>query len=212
MKVRTTAAFLSLLLIEGTVAAQEPRQIEPETVVPPHWHERLATAPEVAAAPPFEAGPNHFVSAQVLLGFETGVRLQYTFHRECNREWVGELFLGAAGTRYGASGALGIGGRVHCALASGSWGDHLIVSPGLNLVFLGEESSDQHPWNQPEDAVTFLAPSVDIAWLHDFLPHFGLELGVHLGLGIGLDGTDSDGDSAAGEFTPLFSVFAGVRF
>jgi len=212
MTVRTSAALWCLLLVHATVTAQEPRRMEEATVVPPHWHERLATAPPVDASPSLEAGPNHFVSGQVLLGFETGIRMQFTFHRECNREWVGELFLGAAGTRYGASGALGIGGRVHCALAAGAWGDYLLVSPGLNLVFLGEESDDHHPWNQPEDAVTFLAPSVDITWLHDFLPHFGIELGVHVGLGIGLDGTDSDGDSAAGEFTPLFNVFAGVRF
>ena len=121
---------------------------------------------------------------------------------------MSEVFLGAAGTNYGASGALGFGGRVQYALASGAWGDHLVVSPGLDLLVLFEGAGVDEPYQ----SVLFLAPNVDVIWLHDFSPHFGWELGVHAGIGIGLSGRDDHDRDAGGRLTPLFSVFTGLRF
>jgi hypothetical protein len=206
---RTALTITLLTTVCSFAAAQEPARL-PIEPPPAHWNEAHTAGPNpVTFAPPCTDGPDHFFSAQLFLGTESGIRVQFAFERACHRTWLGEVFLGGAGTSYGSSGVIGLGGRVQYALASGAWGDHLLVSPGLDLMFLGEDGDHGH---HPREAVTYLAPTVDISWLHDFDRSFGWELGVHAGIGIGLGGRDEDNEPAGGKLTPIISVYTGVRF
>jgi hypothetical protein len=57
-----------------------------------------------------------------------------------------------------------------------------------------------------------LAPSLDVAWVRAISSTGSWQLGINLGIGIGLtDGYDYDNNDV-GRVTPLISVYTGFRF
>ena len=63
-----------------------------------------------------------------------------------------------------------------------------------------------------DNALILLTPSFDVAWLHKVAPGVEFELGLEAGLGIGISGHTREGHDAAGDVTPLISIYTGLRF
>jgi hypothetical protein len=58
-----------------------------------------------------------------------------------------------------------------------------------------------------------VAPSIELSYLRCFNEHgSGWEVGIIGGVGVGVWGTGSHDRDAAGQVTPLISVFTGLRF
>jgi hypothetical protein len=213
-RVQLLIVISMLLWAESGANAQEPAPVEADRPLPPHWLERGPGAPPTPPpGPVIDVGQEHWLVVQFMLGTEAGIRFQLGFDHACDHTWAGELFLGAAATRFGVGGVVGVGGRVHYTWMSGRWSDALLVSPGIDVFVLGGHDRRRgilEP-EYPKEDVLFLAPTVDISWLHDFTPHFGWELGLHVGLGVGLAGRDYRGESAGGMVTPLLSLYTGFR-
>jgi hypothetical protein len=69
-------------------------------------------------------------------------------------------------------------------------------------------------FNFRDGQAVMLAPTVDLAWRRDFGERVGWVLGMNAGIGVGLSGRRNghDDEAAAGQVTPLISVFGGLRF
>jgi hypothetical protein len=152
-------------------------------------------------------GLQHLIDAKVLLGFPTGVRLQAALDRETARAWVAEAFAGYALFNQ----VYGVGGRLLLAPASSRGGDVLLIGPGMNCYYsVGDHSGGERWFSSARDGY-FVIPDVEIAWLHDFANHFGWELGLDVGLGVGVwqaFGLESGRVSPV----PILSAFGGFRF
>jgi hypothetical protein len=153
------------------------------------------------------SGLQHLIDAKLLLGFPTGVRLQAALDRETTRAWVAEAFAGYAlfNQVYGA------GGRLLLAPASSRGGDVLLIGPGMNFYYyVGDHSGGEH-WFTSDRNGYFVIPDVEVTWLHDFANHCGWELGLDVGLGVGVwqaSGLESGRVSPV----PILSAFTGFRF
>jgi hypothetical protein len=136
-----------------------------------------------------------------MLGQETGVRGQLPVYRRNQEAVVVEGFFGELFHDLGSSEALGVGGRY---LFRSSWSDGVnafLLGPGLDVFF-----------QTNHNGLILLTPSVDLSWLYRLGYNLELEIGLDAGLGIGVAGHTKNGNSAAGDVTPLISVFTGLRF
>jgi hypothetical protein len=138
---------------------------------------------------------------QLMLGQETGVRGQFTVASWAQESFVVEGFAGGLFNSLGSSPALGVGGRYEFWTALLSDGSAFGVGPGLSLFFLTNH-----------DGLILLAPSVDLAWKQRLCNGLDWEVGLDLGLGIGVGGHTKHGHSGVGDLTPLISVYTGLRF
>jgi hypothetical protein len=80
-------------------------------------------------------------------------------------------------------------------------GDSVIFGPGLDVFFGLNHRS-----------LVLLTPSVDLAWTFKPTPGLEWEIGLDVGLGVGVSGHTVDGHSAVGDFTQLISLYTGLRF
>ena len=62
------------------------------------------------------------------------------------------------------------------------------------------------------NGLILLTPSIDLAWLHNLGDHIEWEIGLEVGLGIGVTGNTKNGNSGAGDITTLISLYTGLRF
>jgi len=80
--------------------------------------------------------------------------------------------------------------------------DTFQLNPALELYAAG---IDRLRW--------FIGPDVELCWLHDFVDHFGLEIGLNFGLGLGIAGKmEADRSSEGPAVLPVIGAFAGMRF
>lgn len=142
----------------------------------------------------------------IMLGQQSGLRANLTVHSTERTSLVIEGFYGGLFTRLGQSEGAGAGVRWNI---SHHGCDAVTFGPGLDVFF-----------NFQDGEAIFLAPTVDLAWRHNFGERSCLMLGINAGIGIGVSGT-VNGDEyyrprrrpdAAGKVTPLISVFGGLRF
>jgi hypothetical protein len=187
----TTSGLLALFLLgEGeAVRAQE-------------W-----CAPPPAAAAPVPcwqpgAYPNEpLFGLQLMLGQETGVRGQVTVASWAQESFVVEGFAGALFQSLGSSPALGVGARYEFWAPAPIEGGAFGVGPGLSVFF-----------QTNHDGLILLAPSVDLGYKQRLCNGLDWEVGLDIGLGIGVGGHTKHGHSAVGDLTPLISVYTGLRF
>jgi hypothetical protein len=134
-----------------------------------------------------------------MLGQQLGVRGQVALYAGTREAVVAEGFYGGLYTDIGSSQALGAGGRW---LLWNNWGcDGVVFGPGVD-VFSGLNHR----------SLILLTPSVDLAWVFRLAPDLEWETGLDLGLGIGVSGHTDHDHSAVGDFTPLISLYTGLRF
>jgi hypothetical protein len=137
----------------------------------------------------------------LVLGMQTGIRPRVTAWTGGFGAVVVEGFYGALLTRLGASEGAGGGGRWLFRRAGRAGCDCVIFGPGVDVLCQFRN-----------DGLTLIAPTVDFGWWHAIGEHSACELGINAGVGIGVSGQRSNGRDAAGQATPLISVYGGLRF
>jgi hypothetical protein len=145
-------------------------------------------------------------SANLMLGYLTGVRAEFAFLREENHSYAVEGFYGAVLTRMGVSEGAGGGVRAFFRKTSRYSTNSLLLGPGLDV--LAQFNNDR---------LVIVAPTVDLSWLHGFAGGAGWETGINVGLGIGVasdrkDRFGFDVENKVGKVTPLISFYTGVRW
>ena len=208
---RSVFGWLCVLILAPGVKGQSPALSAFPTGLSETTEQPLSVpslSAEEMAAPAIGQGLQHFIDAKLLIGFPTGVRLQAALDRQPNRTWVAEVFAGAAV----ANPVYGAGGRVFFTPARGRGGDVLHIGPGLNFYYcVGDHSGGEGFFLASSRNGYFLIPDVEIAWLHDFADHFGWEIGLDVGLGVGVwqaYGMESGRTTPI----PMLSAFTGLRF
>lgn len=140
----------------------------------------------------------------LMVGQQLGLRGQLAISRNPGFAWVMEGFYGGSFSKLGNSDAVATGVRAQVRRSSNN-GDHsLLIAPGANLMY-----------NLRDGKALYLNPSLDLSWVNGFdnWRGSGWEIGVNLGVGVGISGKAGDPNrNAAGEVTPLISLFGGVRF
>ena len=129
------------------------------------------------------------------------MRGQFALFRDGNEAFVAEGFYGYLYHHLGSSQTLGAGGRF---LVETRWldcSDAILFGPGVDVFF-----------QLNHNELILLTPSLDIAWLHALGAHLVWEVGLDVGLGIGVSGHTKEGNSAAGDVVPLISIYTGLRF
>jgi hypothetical protein len=150
--------------------------------------------------PSDEINPPGWLSAQIILGQQTGLRGQVAVGHHGRWTFVGEGFYGALLTKFGSSEAAGGGGRALLRRTSPDGHNTLLLGPGVNVLC---------PFDDDESVL--LAPSLDLSWLHGFGGGGGWEIGINAGLGIPLT-EERDRDNDEGHVTPIISIYSGFRF
>jgi hypothetical protein len=197
-------AFFALLLA-GAVQAQQPYAVDPcaaTSLQPPCCG---CPCPQPAPPPGCPSGGawdrEALFALELIAGQETGVRGQFALFRDANEAFVAEGFYGYLFHHLGSAQTLGAGGRY---LIQTSWPDcvdSLLIGPGVDVFFQLNHNS-----------LLLLTPSLDVAWLHALGNHFVWELGLDVGLGIGVSGHTNHGSNAVGDVVPLISIYTGLRF
>jgi hypothetical protein len=139
-------------------------------------------------------------AVELMLGQELGFRGQVVPYADRDGALVVEGFYGALFTDVGSSQALGAGGRWLWSDWLGTC-DALVLGPGVDVFF-----------GLNHRALILLTPSVDVGWMVRMGPSLDWEIGLEVGLGIGVSGHTDHGHSAVGDFTQLISLYTGLRF
>ncbi len=157
------------------------------------------------------------VSLDLVLGLETLLRLGVDIaefadgRASVELEAVGGGAIGVAGI----TPLVGGGARVRLEVLKSATGKNaLLIGPGLNFL-VAWDSSPEDPGMVdlgPDSTVLILAPSVDIAWVHQFSQHLGIVLGLHAGAQVAVVGVDNVSRPIAGRAAPVLSFFTGFRF
>jgi hypothetical protein len=195
------AVLFALLLPGSAVQAQQPLSIAPPCVCQPLPPTPVAPVAPLPCCPPAWRDNEERFAIELMLGQETGVRGQFAVYRGNQEALVVEGFFGGLFHHLGSSEALGVGGRY---LVQSGWSDgvnSILLGPGLDIFF-----------QTNHNGLILLAPSVDLAWLYRLGPNLEWEIGLDAGLGVGVGGHTNHGNSAAGDVTPLISVYTGLRF
>lgn len=110
--------------------------------------------------------------------------------------------------------SFGGGVRLHLPLVSDGRNDALMVSPGVDVLYvLGKEVTAGFRLGRwPYTDVVLIGTSIDVSWLHMFAAHFGIEVGVSAHLDIAVHGRDNTNEKTEGRLYPSASLFGGVRF
>lgn len=192
----------------GSVSAQEVPPL-PLSMAPVNTHPKPAevvmVSPHVDAegAAPEEA----IVSANLMLGYQTGIRVEAAFLRQENRSFVAEAYYGLVASRMVSGEGAGGGVRAIFRKTSHYSTNSLLFGPGLDVLAQFKN-----------DGVVMVASTVDLAWLHGFDGGAGWETGINAGIGVGVAGSTKhpfgfgDNHDYTGDVTPLISFYTGLRY
>jgi hypothetical protein len=188
-------------LLRGAVWAQEAALPLPADTTAGKIEARPT---EVVVVSPHADGPapeEAIFSANLLLGYETGVRVEAAFSRQENLSFVAEAFYGAILSRMGSSEGAGGGVRAFFRRSSRYSTNSLLLGPGLDVL------AQFH-----NNGLIMVAPTLDLSWLHGFDGGAGWETGMNVGIGVGVASDMNNGDKHVGEVTPLISFYTGLRY
>ncbi|MFO0810422.1 MAG: hypothetical protein U0746_17495 [Gemmataceae bacterium] len=200
MRVRSVLVAV-VVAIPSLAGADEPLPaVLPPPPPPPPV---VAEAPAVTGGMWFDSdrSPQPFFGMDVMLGQQMGVRPNVAVWRTDTSAIVVEGFYGALLTKLAQSEGAGGGLRWLFTRGSRDGCNTVVVGPGMDVLY-----------NFTDGQATFLAPTVDIAWRHNFGERSGWTLGLNAGVGVGVSGRRDCGCDAAGTVTPLISGFFGLRF
>ena len=107
----------------------------------------------------------------------------------------------------------GGGARVHLPLVSDGHNDALMVSPGVDFIFV--QPGNHTGWFSaatPYSRVYLIGTNVDIAYLHLFFSHLGIQVGASAGMEVSLGGIDGQHQETRGKVYKRFGLFGGIVF
>jgi hypothetical protein len=191
---------LALFCVPGLAAGQQPA---PAAGPGP----QAPAAPGTVNVQVFNGGPGwpagdptcFAFDVKVLLGLPTGVRLQVPFDSGPDHAFVIEGAFGAFPGEFRSATFFGLGPRANLTIPRFFGRDALILNPGISLnYFTGREST------------LALQADVEIGWLHSLNNRVAWEIGVDVGLGIGV--ASFDDVDRAGHVYPVINFFTGLRF
>jgi hypothetical protein len=190
------AVLIALLLTASGASAQDIDGKIPDPVFPTPQLPQAADPPAAAEDHPFE---HHWVAIQAIIGLELAVRLQVEFIHLGRLSVIVE---GQVGNEIIIVPTGGVGVRFAYRVYQGQC-DAFVIAPGIDFVWPIQIQGSI----VTRTDLTFLAPSIDFSWVHEFAPHFATELGAQIGADIPL--VSNNGGWFA---IPQLSVYAGVRF
>jgi hypothetical protein len=191
----------AVALAAGPARADDPvpAVTAPPALPPPPPGPQVVAPPGVFIGDPGEmADGRTTIALDLILGMQTGARLQGVVHQAAHRVFVAEGFYGALFSKLGSSEAAGVGGRVLFRRVGRDDCHAMLLGPGVNMFYQFHD-----------DAQWILAPSLDLAWLRS-IGDFGAgwQVGINAGLGVSVSGRERGGDAV----TPIISIFTGFRF
>lgn len=136
-----------------------------------------------------------------MVGMMTGIRAEGSVCHLFDGSLRVEGFYGALFTKFGSSESAGAGLRWQKRRVSEDGCRSVVFGPGCDVLFHLEEGH-----------AIMIAPNVELAWNRSIRDSAGWILGINAGVGIGVNGKDTDGDNVAGKVTPIISGFAGFRY
>jgi hypothetical protein len=205
---RLILTLLSSLLVVVAVAMPALAD-EPPVVI----NNNIPAPANVAQpTPTYDAGPLPAVLApacadaplfglDLMFGQMSGLRVDAAVGRIGAGSLRAEGFYGALLTKFGAAEAAGVGARWQTRRCSADGCHAVVFGPGCDVLF---HLGDGH--------LVMVAPTVELAWCRTIGNTAGWMLGINAGIGIAVNGRDTDGDNAAGRVTPLISGFTGFRY
>lgn len=201
MRIRFAVSIAAVLAAVGHGEEPPAGFITVPPPPPPPPQSAVADAPPGGMWFDIDRGSEPFFGVDLMLGQQTGIRGNVAIWRSERSALVVEGFYGGLATRIAQSEAAGGGLRWLFVRCGRGGNDAVVVGPGVDVFS-----------NFADGEATILAPTLDVAWRHSFGERSGWTIGLNAGLGIGIGGRDDHCDSAAGQVTPLISVFAGLRF
>ena len=208
-------------------AVPPPATAAASVLAPPETRGEAVPAADVLAGTPAKSGQQHWVS----LGITT---LQPFTARVGVKVWDrpnGSLWLEAYGGSELFDVMYGGGARMQFTAKEFGHGDPIMIAPGFGAHVLpnqrivtrreyhsGYYSFGYYDYTYAKSTAVFLAADVDISWLHDFSPHFGVEIGFKLGLAFRASGQVGDWTRGIpntmfnSNLFPIVSFFYGLRF
>ncbi|MFO0799623.1 MAG: hypothetical protein U0804_19300 [Gemmataceae bacterium] len=196
---RLPLVLLTLAAASAAARAQDSLPAAPPpAALPPAAPVNVNQTVVIAAPAPDPGEP--ILGLDLMLGQLSGIRPSIAVHRGDRTALVVEAFYGGILTKLGTSEGAGAGLRYNVSRGTH---DGVTVGPGVDVLF-----------NFRDGQAVIFAPTVDVAWRRDFGDRVGCSLGIQAGVGVGLSGRYSgrDDKAAAGQVTPLISVFGGLRF
>lgn len=202
---RLPLVLLTLAALPGVVRAQTAPPpaaplpaAQPPAALPPGTPVTVNQTVVIEAPPPEAREP--LLGLDLMVGQLSGIRPSFAVHRTDRTAIVIEGFYGGIFSKLGQSEGAGAGVRWNVTRGGR---DSVTFGPGVDVLF-----------NFRDGNAVMLAPTVDLSWRRDFGDRVGSVLGIQAGVGVGLSGQYSgqDDKSAAGQVTPLISVFGGLRF
>lgn len=199
-------------IVMPTAGQASPPPAIPTTVLTP-------TPMESVLTPHYAVGQQHTVGVEVQFGVPSGVRLQYAIYHGGGFSILAEAFAGNKETLWGEQAVLGVGGRAQFTLLSDGNSNALLVGPGIGVSYW--QAEDRHRfWDDnrffrhfDERDRYFMNFDTNIGWLHDLSPSLGWEIGINLGLRVGLSGHDRCGRDISGKIDGgTVGLYTGLRF
>jgi hypothetical protein len=152
-----------------------------------------------------------------VLGTDPGFRLRIPGVALTPQARLGLVGRGGVGlTSSGVGPTLGGGLRLEVT----TWQDEqaneaLMISGSLEAFGLFGRAFDPDSFLGPVQAqgdILFLATAADIAWVYEAAEHFGIQVGLNLGVAVSIVGTDADGNPTEGRFSLELHPYFGTRF
>lgn len=158
-------------------------------------------APMADPAPDADATAPGWLTGQLMLGQQLGVRGQMRVAQFDDWTLSAEGFYGALLVNFGSSETAGGGLRAYTRRTSADGHKALLLGPGVNFFYQFDDGG-----------LPIVAPSLDLSWMCGFGNGCGWEIGLNAGFGVSLSERRDGRDVNAGEVTPIISIFSGFRF
>jgi hypothetical protein len=197
------AVVLLLSCIVPAANGQEPLQ-SPSLPNYNNQPEISSNGPLDSPGEPIALGQQHYLNIKPQLGWPTGIRIQGTVLERPNGSLVVEGLLGVdvmPGPFFVIGFPVyGLGCRLmYTKKVTGH--DVFQLNPALELYAAGADSLRY-----------FLGPDIELCWLHDFADHFGMEIGLDLGITAGIGGRMDHLAPGSPGALPILALFSGFRF
>ena len=182
----------------------------------------LLTTAETLLTPGMAVGQQHTLGLQVQFGYPTGLRVQYALFHGGDYSILAEAFGGARSAFRGEESVLGVGGRVLFNVASDGAKNALVVGPGVGLSYWQTKDRSYtvyEPWTgttyeyRGQTDQRFLTLDTNIGWVHELSPVLAWEVGLNVGVRVGLSGEEAGGETISGKVSGgNVGIYTGFRY
>ena len=213
---------LDLPVVKPATASAPPAVFPPPKIEPPHPDGPPLTVAETILNPGTAVGQQHTLGLQLQFGWPTGVRAQYAVYHGGDYSILVEAFGGGRDSFWGDESVVGVGGRMLFTVASDGAKNALVVGPGIGVSYwetndrpflLYDPVSNLTYIHRGQTDRYFLNLDANIGWLHELSPCLGWEVGVNIGVRVGLSGHEANGNDISGKVSGgTVGVYTGLRY